>query len=113
MPHPDGTRRELGVAGLLVGLAIVVIVLSLQPPLGVHTDALGARVFPIALAAAIGLCGVLLFVTTLAPGLFTTALPMFVESAGDDESASSGSFSPGRLAAAVALTTAYVAAFEP
>jgi putative tricarboxylic transport membrane protein len=114
MPEPEGAhRRELGVAALLVGLAIAIVVAGWQIPPGVQTDPLGPRVFPLALGAAIGLCGVLLAVTTLAPGRFTTAMPVFVESAGDDDSAGSGAFSPGRLVAAIGLTAAYVAAFEP
>jgi putative tricarboxylic transport membrane protein len=114
MVPPDGARRrELGVAGLLIGLAVAIVVLGLEIPPGVATDPLGPRVFPLALGGAIGLCGVLLAVTTLAPGRFTTAMPVFVESAGDDDSASPGTFSPGRLVAAIVLTALYVAAFEP
>jgi putative tricarboxylic transport membrane protein len=114
MTPPDGARRrELAVAGVLIGLAVAVVVLGLQVPPGVQTDPLGPRVFPLALGGAIGLCGVLLAVATLAPGRFTTAAPVFVESGGDDESAPAGPFSPGRLVAAIGITAAYVAAFEP
>jgi putative tricarboxylic transport membrane protein len=114
MTPPDGVRRrELGVAGFLIGLAIAIVVLGLRIPPGVQTDPLGPRVFPLALGAAIGLCGVLLAVTTLAPGRFTTATPVFLESGGDDDSAAAGTFSAGRLLAAIGITAAYVAAFEP
>jgi putative tricarboxylic transport membrane protein len=114
MTQPDGVRRrELGVAALLIGLAVAIVVLGLQIPPGVQTDPLGPRVFPLALGAAIGLCGVLLAVTTLAPGRFATAAPVFVESASDDESVPAGTFSPGRLVAAIGITAGYVAAFEP
>jgi putative tricarboxylic transport membrane protein len=110
MPHPDGARRrELGVAGLLIGLAIAVVLLGLRIPSGVQTDPLGPRVFPLALGVAIGLCGVLLAVTTLVPGRFTTGLPAFVESAGGDGAAP---FSPGRLVAAVGITAAYLFTLE-
>jgi putative tricarboxylic transport membrane protein len=112
-PLDGARRRELGVAGFLIGLAIAIVVLGLQIPPGVQTDPLGPRVFPLALGAAIGLCGVLLAVTTLAPGRFATAPPVFLESGGDDDSAAAGTFSPGRLVAAIGITAAYVAAFEP
>jgi putative tricarboxylic transport membrane protein len=112
MPPEPRSHRELAVAAVLVGLGIVVILLGVRIDPGVQTDPLGPRFLPLVLGAAIGLCGLLLAVTTLAPGRFTTATPVFVESAGDDESAASGVFSPGRLLAAVVLTALYLAAFE-
>jgi putative tricarboxylic transport membrane protein len=112
MPLEPRSHRELAVATVLVGLGIAVILLGARIDPGVQTDPLGPRFFPLVLGAVIGLCGLLLAVTTLAPGRFTTALPVFVESAGDDESASSGVFSPGRLVAAVVLTALYLAVFE-
>jgi putative tricarboxylic transport membrane protein len=111
MPEPDRSdRRELVLGAVLVAVAVVVVVLALRIPPGVLTDPLGPRAFPLALGGAIGLCGLLLAATSLAPGRFVQAAPVFVEE-GDDAPAGPGS--PGRLVAAVVLTVAYVAAFEP
>lgn len=114
MPEPDRPdRRELVLSGILIALAAVIVGLTLRIPPGVQTDPLGPRAFPLALAVAIGLCGLLLAATTLAPGRFARGMPVFVEGGDDDESAPAGAFSPGRLVGAVALTAVYLALFEP
>jgi putative tricarboxylic transport membrane protein len=111
MPEPDRPdRRELVFAGILIAVAVTVVLLALRIPPGVQTDPLGPRAFPLALGGTIGLCGVLLAATTLAPGWFTRAAPVFVE---EGEEGPGGPGSPGRLITAVVLTVAYIAAFEP
>ncbi|HEV8307614.1 MAG TPA: tripartite tricarboxylate transporter TctB family protein [Methylomirabilota bacterium] len=106
----DARRGELAIAAVLVVLAVVIVALARRIEPGVLTDPLGSRAFPLALGAAIGLCGLLLAATTLAPGRFAGGAPVFVEDGPVDEPAA-----PllGRLVAAVVLTAAYVAAFEP
>jgi len=112
MPEPERPdRRELVLSGILIALAVAIVALAFRIPLGVQTDPLGPRAFPFALGATIGLCGVLLAATTLAPGRFGHSAPVFVEGGGEDEPA--GPLSPGRLVAAIVLTSAYIAAFEP
>ncbi len=107
----DLRRGELTIAAVLVALAVVIVLLTLGIGPGVPTDPLGPRAFPLALAGAIGLCGLLLAVTALAPGSLAGAAPLLVEDGGEDPGP--GDFSPGRLVAAVVATAAYVAAFEP
>jgi len=112
MQQSDGTRRrELALAGVLIGLAVLIVALALRIDPAVQTDPLGPRAFPLALGAAIGLCGILLGGGALVPGRWTAPVTVLVESGPDGETP--GAFSPGRLAGAVALTAAYVAAFEP
>ena len=59
-------RRDAGVAATLVLLGVAVIGLALRVEPGVQTDPLGPRAFPLALGAAIALCGLLLGVSALA-----------------------------------------------
>ncbi|HLE43120.1 MAG TPA: tripartite tricarboxylate transporter TctB family protein [Methylomirabilota bacterium] len=112
MPHPDGARRrDLALAGVLLGLAVLIVVLARRIDPGVETDPLGPGAFPLALGAAIGLCGVLLGGGALLSCRWTAPVAVLAESGPDGETPEA--FSPGRLAAAVALTAAYIAAFEP
>jgi putative tricarboxylic transport membrane protein len=107
----DARRRELAIAAVLVALAVAIVALTLRIGPGVQTDPLGPRAFPLALAAAIGLSGLLLAVVALASGGLTGGAPAPGEPG--EANTSPATFSPGRLAAAVAATVAYVAAFEP
>ena len=103
--------RELVIAGALVGIGVAVVGLALRIDPGVQTDPLGPRLFPLAMGAAIGVCGLLLAVCAAAPGRWTAPAPVLAESGGDEEAP--GEFSPARLMAAVILTGAYIATFEP
>jgi putative tricarboxylic transport membrane protein len=87
------------------------VALALRIPAGVETDPLGPRAFPVAMGAAIALCGLLYAAAAAAPGRWGLPAPMLAESAGDDEG--SAEMMPLRLTAAVALTAAYIAVFEP
>jgi putative tricarboxylic transport membrane protein len=105
------SRRDLAVAATLVLLGVGVIALALRVPEGVQTDPLGPRTFPLALGGAIALCGALLGIATVLGDRWTASAAVFVEAADDD--ASEGEVgSPGRLAAAVAATAAYLFLFE-
>lgn len=109
-PTP-ATRRDLvvGVVLILVGLAVIGLALRVEP--GVQTDALGPRAFPLALGAAIALCGLLLGVSVVLGDRWTASAAVFVESADDD--ASEGELlSPWRLVGAIGVTAAYLVAFE-
>jgi len=104
-------RRDLAVAAVLVLLGVTVIGLALRVELGVQTDALGPRAFPLALGAAIALCGLLLGVVATLGDRWTASAAVFVESADDD--ASEGELrSPWRLVGAIVATAAYLVAFE-
>ena len=104
-------RRDLAVAVVLVVLGIAVIGLGLRVEPGVHTDPLGPGAFPLALGAAIALCGLLLGAAALLGDRWTASTAMFVESADDDASAGELS-SPWRLVGAIVATAAYLVAFE-
>jgi putative tricarboxylic transport membrane protein len=106
-----GRRRELAVAGVLVGFAVLVVALSLRIPPGVETDPLGPRLFPLGLGAAIGLCGLLLAADALGLTPASGAATALVEQGGGE--GSPASFAPGRLAATALATAVYVALFEP
>jgi putative tricarboxylic transport membrane protein len=104
-------RQDLAVAAVLVVLGVAVIGLGLQVEPGVQTDPLGPRAFPLALGAAIALCGLLLGVSTTLGRRWTASAAVFVESADDD--ASEGELhSPVRLVGAIAVTAVYLLAFE-
>ncbi len=60
--------------------------LALRVELGVQTDALGPRAFPLALGAAIALCGFLPGVATVLGDRWTASAAVFIESADDDAS---------------------------
>lgn len=109
---PTGApRRDLAVAAVLVLLGVAVIGLGLQVEPGVQTDPLGPRAFPLALGAAIVLCGLLLGVAATLGDRWTASAAVFVESAADD--ASEGAVhSPWRLVGAIVATAAYLVAFE-
>jgi putative tricarboxylic transport membrane protein len=104
-------RRDAGVAATLVLLGLAVVGLALRVEPGVQTDPLGPRVFPLALGAAIALCGLLLGVAALLGDGWTASAALFVESA-DDDSGEGESLSPWRLAGAIVATAAYLVAFE-
>jgi putative tricarboxylic transport membrane protein len=104
-------RRDLGIAAALVGIGGLVVALALRIDPGVQTDPLGPRLFPLAMGTAIGVCGLLLAVCAFAPGRWTAPAPILAESGDNQEPP--GEISPARLIAAVLLTGAYVAAFEP
>jgi putative tricarboxylic transport membrane protein len=109
-PTP-ATRRDLvvGAVLLLVGLAVIGLALQVEP--GVQTDALGPRAFPLALGAAIALCGFLLGVSVVLGDRWTASAAVFIEAADDD--ASEGELlSPWRLVGAIGVTAAYLVAFE-
>jgi putative tricarboxylic transport membrane protein len=104
-------RRDLAVAAVLVVLGVAVIGLALGVEPGVQTDALGPRAFPLALGAAIALCGLLLGVAAMLGDRWTASAAVFVEAA-DDDASEGGLLSPWRLVGAIVATAAYVAAFE-
>jgi len=110
-PAAGAPRRDLVVALVLLGLGLGVIGLSLGVPAGVQTDPLGPRAFPLALGAAIGVCGLLLAAATVLGDRWTTSAAMFVETA-DDDASEGGLESRWRLVGAVAATAAYLVAFE-
>jgi putative tricarboxylic transport membrane protein len=103
--------RDLAIAAALVALGVAVVVLAVRIEPGVQTDPLGPRVFPLAMGTAIGVCGLLLAAVAFAPGRWTAPSPLLADAVGEEEPP--GSFSPMRLCAAVVLTGAYIAAFEP
>jgi putative tricarboxylic transport membrane protein len=105
------SRRDLAVAAVLVLFGIAVIGLGLRLDAGVQTDPLGPRVFPLALGAAIAVCGLLLAVAAVLGDRWTTSAAVFVEAAHDD--ASEGEVgSSWRLIGAIAATAAYLVLFE-
>ena len=67
--------------------------------------------FPLALGAAIALCGLLLGVSALVGDRWTASAAMFVETA-DDDASEGDLLSPWRLVGAIAATAAYLVAFE-
>jgi putative tricarboxylic transport membrane protein len=109
---PEGwSRRDLVVAAILVLLGIGVIGLGTRLDAGVQTDPLGPRAFPLALGAAIAVCGLLLGATAVLGDRWTASAAVFVEAADDD--ASEGEVgSPWRLIGAIAATAAYLVLFE-
>jgi hypothetical protein len=112
MPDLRGSRRrELTLAGVLIGLAVLIAALAVRVQPGVQTDPLGPGAFPLALGAAIGLCGLLLGGGTLLSWRWTAPVGLLAESDPDGETP--GAFSPGRLVGAIGVTAAYLAAFEP
>jgi putative tricarboxylic transport membrane protein len=107
-----GTRRELAIAAFLVTFGAVVVVQARGIAPGVRTDPLGPAAFPTALGAGIGVCGLLLAIATLVfRGRLHREGPL--TDADLDEATEAGPFSPGRLAAAIVTTAAYLALFEP
>lgn len=109
-------RKDVIAATVLVAFGAFVVIIGLKIPLGVATDPLGPRTFPVALGAGIALCGVLLVAGLLlfrrapagaGPGLLADMDPE------DEAAADAGPFSLRRLVGAVAITAAYLAAFEP
>lgn len=109
-------RKDVTAAAVLVAFGAFVVMIGLKIPLGVATDPLGPRTFPVALGAGIALCGVLLVIGMLffrrapagaGPGLLADMNPE------DETAADAGPFSLTRLVGAVAITAAYLAAFEP
>ncbi len=104
-------RRDLAIDGALVAIGVGVVWLALQVDAGVQTDPLGPRVFPLAMGAGIGVCGILLAVSTITSGRWMEPTRLLAESGGDEEAP--GTFSPVRLTAAAILTAVYIAAFEP
>lgn len=105
------SRRDLAVGAVLVVVGIAVIGLALRVEPGVQTDALGPRAFPLALGAAIALCGLLLGVAASLGDRWTASAAVFVESPDDD--ASEGELlSPWRLVGAIVATAAYLVLFE-
>ena len=110
-PTAVAPRRDLVAALVLVALGLIVIGLGLGVEPGVQTDPLGPRTFPLALGAAIGVCGLLLAAATMFGDRWTASAAMFVETADDD--ATEGQIgSPWRLVGAIAATAAYLVAFE-
>jgi putative tricarboxylic transport membrane protein len=104
-------RRDLAVAAVLVLLGVAVIGLGLRLDAGVQTDPLGPRVFPVALGAAIAVCGLLLGVAAVLGDRWTASAAVFVETADDD--ASEGEVGASwRLIGAIAATAAYLVLFE-
>jgi len=107
-------RKDVIAAAVLVAFGAFVVMIGLKIPLGVATDPLGPRTFPVALGAGIALCGVLLVAGMLlfrrapsGPGLLADMDPE------DEAVADAGPFSLTRLVGVVAITAAYLAAFEP
>ena len=106
-------RRDLLAAGVLIAFGLWIVRLGLKIPLGVATDPLGPRFFPVALGAGIAICGLLL----AAGVLFFRGMTWRVTIPGeggpdDDETAGGGAFSPARLVGAIVATAAYLAAFD-
>jgi putative tricarboxylic transport membrane protein len=90
----------------------VVVALSREIAQGVLTDPLGPRFFPMALGAAILLCGLLL----AGAELFFRGEPLLpapLSDASPEGEEDMGPFSPARFVGAIVATTLYVAAFEP
>jgi putative tricarboxylic transport membrane protein len=110
-PTAGAPRQDLVVALVLVGLGLVVIGLALGVTPGVQTDPLGPRAVPLALGAAIGVCGLLLAAAAVFGDRWTASAAMFVETA-DDDASEGGLESPWRLVGAIAATAAYLFAFE-
>ena len=107
-------RKDVIAAAVLVAFGAAVVAVGLKIPLGVATDPLGPRTFPVALGAGIAICGVLLVAGMLlfrsapaGPGLLGDMDPE------DEAAADAGPFSLTRLVGAVAITAGYLAAFEP
>jgi len=110
-------RKDVIAAALLVAFGAFVVMIGLKIPLGVATDPLGPRTFPVALGAGIALCGVLLVAGMLffrrAPAGVGPGLLADMNPDEDEAAAESGPFSLTRLVGAVAITAGYLAAFEP
>jgi putative tricarboxylic transport membrane protein len=90
----------------------VVVVLSGEIMLGVQTDSLGPRFFPIALGAGIAICGLLLAVAEL---FFRgePSVPAPLSDASPEGEEDAGPFSLARFLGAIGATALYVAAFDP
>lgn len=103
-------RRELAAAAVLVAFGLYIVSVARRIPLGVATDPLGPRFFPIALGAMIAICGAL-----LAAGVVLARARPAVRVGGgtDPDDDTVGAFSVSRLVAAIALTGVYLALFEP
>ncbi|MGH7418197.1 MAG: tripartite tricarboxylate transporter TctB family protein, partial [Candidatus Rokuibacteriota bacterium] len=104
--------RELILAAFLVAFGGVVIALSQEIMLGVQTDSLGPRFFPMALGAGIALCGLLLAAAEI---LFRgePSVPAPLSDASPEGEEDAGPFSPARFVGAIGATALYVAAFSP
>lgn len=104
-------RTELALAAFLVAFGGAVIAAAMRIDLGVQTDPLGPRVFPIALGAGIVGCGLLLgSAALLFHGRPGRAGPRSEPDPQEDVEA--GPFSPTRLIGTVVATAAYLGAFE-
>lgn len=110
----QAVRRDVRAAAVLIAFGLWIVTIALRIPLGVPTDSLGPRAFPVALGAGIAICGVLLASGAL---LFRGTLQRVrlpgEPDADDDGTAGAGSFSPARLIGAIAVTGGYLAVFEP
>jgi putative tricarboxylic transport membrane protein len=103
-------RRELAAAAVLIAFGLYIISVARRIPLGVATDPLGPRFFPIALGAMIAICGALLVVGVL----LARGRPRGrADGESDPDDDAVGAFSISRLAAAIALTALYLVLFEP
>lgn len=110
--QPRGvSRRDLGAAGFLIVFGAIVMWLARSIPLGVQTDPLGPRAFPLALGAGIILCGILLAVGFAFFRSVASRRPPIPESDEEgEEPADSGS--RGRLVGTILATAAYLLLFE-
>lgn len=104
--------KDLIAAAVLVVFGAYIVAVGLKIPLGVATDPLGPRTFPVALGAGIAVCGILLAASALVfrgvPRQRTPTLDV-----DEDEVAEAGAASPARLIGAIAVTGAYLLLFEP
>ncbi len=104
--------KDLIAAAILIVFGTYIVAVGLKIPLGVATDPLGPRTFPVALGAGIVICGILLAAGALVfrgvPRSRTSALDV-----DDDEVAEAGPASPVRLISAIAVTGVYLLLFEP
>lgn len=105
-------RKDLIAAAILIVFGAYIVAVGLKIPLGVATDPLGPRTFPVALGAGIVICGVLLAAGALVfrggPRPRTSAPDV-----DDDEISESGPASSVRLVGAIAVTGIYLLLFEP
>lgn len=110
--QPRGLRvRELGAAGFLILFGGVIMWLTRSIPLGVRTDPLGPRAFPLALGAGMMVCGVLLAIGLTFFRSVGSHRPPVLESADEDEEPA-GPGSTRRWIGTVLATGAYLLLFE-